>query len=72
MNDWGDGDSWLNDRQKMAELSKKQKVCQWLLNKSYCAFFAVLVLSFAVASPLPLYIFFAIEGTALLCLLISN
>jgi len=71
MHDWGNNDDgWMNSRQRVEKLSRMQRLCQWILNKAICMFVITAVLSFVIASPLPLYIYFGIEGTALLYLLI--
>ena len=71
MHDWGNNDDgWMNSRQRVEKLSRMQRLCQWILNKAICMFVITAVLSFVIASPLPLCIYFGIEGTALLYLLI--
>jgi hypothetical protein len=77
VSDWGDrdDDDWFKDRQRQGlkeELSRPQKLCKWLLEKTFVMAFIAFVLSFAVGSLIPLCVFFAVESAALFYLLVFN
>jgi len=68
---WGDGDDWLDQRQKKEELRKDQKVCLWLLEKSFSILFCMAVLSFALTSLLPIYLFLGVAAIAFVYLWVN-
>jgi hypothetical protein len=75
VSDWGDrdDDEWFKNRQSgVEELSRPQKFCKWLLDKTFCMGFIAFVLSFALGSLIPLCVFFAVEAAALFYLLVFN